>query len=85
MLTRFRLASTLQVSLLCLRACSSAMGNKVDVPVHTSAPKPKVTFTEDELRERLSKEEYRVTQDGGTEQAWTGERMFSQDYVHEWL
>ena len=61
-----------------LRACSSAtMGNKggksAEVPLYTSAPKPKVTFSEDELRQRLSAEEYRITQEKGTERGGTGE------------
>ena len=78
MLSRYRLASsTLRISLLYLRACSvaSAMGNKQlspDVPVYTEAPKPRVTFTEEELRKRLSPEEYRLTQDKGTERAGAG-------------
>ena len=68
--------------LLLLRACSSAtMGNKggkvtAEVPIYTSAPKPKVAFTEDELRQRLSPEEYRITQQKGTERAGTGERPY---------
>lgn len=62
---------TLQVSLLFIRACA-AMGNKSNVPTFTAAPRPKVTFPKDELRARLSPEEYRVTQDKGTERAWTG-------------
>ena len=80
MLSRYRLASsTLRISLLYLRACSvaSAMGNKQlsqDVPVYTEAPKPRVAFTEEELRKRLSPEEYRLTQDKGTERAGTGTR-----------
>jgi peptide-methionine (R)-S-oxide reductase len=32
----------------------------------------KVTFTEDELRERLTPEQYEVTQNAGTERAFTG-------------
>lgn len=71
-LGRLRLAPALQISLLCLRACS-AMGNKQDVPVYRVAPKPRVSFTEDELRTRLTPEEYHVTQNKGTERAWTGE------------
>lgn len=70
-LGRLRLAPALQISLLCLRACS-AMGNKQDVPVHKEVPKPRVSFTEEELRARLTPEEYHVTQNRGTERAWTG-------------
>lgn len=84
MLTRLRLpsAALLQVSLLALRASSSSsattvMGNKGlnkgEVPLYTSAPEPKVKFSEDELRERLSAEEYRITQEKGTERPGTGE------------
>jgi peptide methionine sulfoxide reductase MsrB len=36
-------------------------------------PKPQVQFSEEELRKRLTEEEYNVTQNGATERAWTGE------------
>lgn len=88
MLTQFRLPSTsLQTILLCLRACSTSatgMGNrgssvnKAEVPVYTSTPKPKVTFTEDELRQRLSAEEYHITQQKGTERAGSGMAGYTQ-------
>ena len=35
--------------------------------VVTEHPKPSVKFTEEELREKLTEEEYRVTQQQGTE------------------
>ena len=47
------------------------MGNqavtKGDDPVYKvgEAPKPKVTFTEEELRDKLTPEEYNVTQNKG--------------------
>lgn len=58
----------------------SAMGNQglsgkehgVEVYDEESAPKPNVTFTEEELRANLSEQEYNVTQMKGTERAWTG-------------
>ena len=76
-LGRLRFAPAVQISLLCLRACS-AMGNKQEVPVHKVAPKPRVSFTEEELRARLTPEEYHVTQNKGTERAWTGKERDSE-------
>ena len=69
-----RLRLSAAATLLYLRACSSAMGNTANknIPSYTSAPPPKVTFPEEELRERLSTEEYRVTQERGTERAGSG-------------
>ena len=69
---RLRLSAA---TLLYLRACSSAMGNTAnkDIPSYTSAPPPKVSFPEEELRDRLSAEEYRVTRLRGTERAWSGQ------------
>ena len=47
--------------------------NKGEVPLYTATPEPKVKFSEEELRQRLSAEEYRITQEKGTEGAGTGE------------
>ena len=38
-------------------------------------PKPKVTYTEEELRQRLTEEEFNITQNKGTEKAWTGKSV----------
>lgn len=57
------------------------MGNKGlakgDVPLYTSPPEPKTKFSEEELRQRLSAEEYRITQEKGTERAGSGELTLS--------
>lgn len=83
MLSKFRSFSSslplLRVSLLASRHVTSTvvvMGNtgskKEKVPIYTKAPEPKVKFTEEELRQKLSEEEYRITQLKGTERAGTG-------------
>ncbi|XP_065912499.1 peptide methionine sulfoxide reductase MsrB-like [Dysidea avara] len=49
------------------------MGNKVpDKEVAKEPIKPRVTFTEEQLREKLTEEQYNVTQNKGTERAFTG-------------
>lgn len=66
--------------LLATRSLSVAvsMGNqaikKGDDPVFRAGeePKPELTFTEEELRSRLTKQEYTVTQEKSTERAWSG-------------
>ena len=76
------LALRVSTSLLVCRPVSAStavfMGNsgpgKEKVPLYTAAPEPKVKFTEDELRQKLTPDEYRVTQQKGTERAGTGER-----------
>lgn len=59
------------------------MGNqavsKGDEKIYKERPPPKVTFTEEDLRVRLSEEEYRITQERGTERAWTGENLTIKD------
>lgn len=55
---------------------ATAMGNqgstRGDDPVYRERQKPEITFTEEELRAKLTDEQYRVTQQKGTERAWTG-------------
>ena len=84
MLSQFRFLaqpSKLRVSLFVSRAASSTMGNrgpgKGQVPLYTTAPRPKVTFSEAELRQRLSPEQFRITQEKGTERAGAGERWMT--------
>lgn len=38
-------------------------------------PAPKVTFTEEELKAKLTEQEFQVTQNKGTEQAWSGKHV----------
>lgn len=40
-------------------------GNKTDTYKAADAPPPKVTFTEEELRAKLTEEEYNITQGKG--------------------
>ena len=54
-----------------LAAMSAGKGSSA--PIFTEQPKPKVTFPEEELRKRLTKEQYYVTQEKGTERAHTGQ------------
>ena len=83
MLSKFRSFSSslllFRVSLLASRHVTSTavvMGNtgsgKEKVPIYTKAPEPKVKFTEEELRQKLSEEQYRITQLKGTERAGKG-------------
>ena len=61
---------------------TKAMGAKFstsNLPVLKEAPKPEVTFTEEELRARLSGEEFAVTQKGATERAFTGQYYKNSD------
>ena len=39
----------------------------------------KIDLTESELREKLSEDEYRITQEGGTERAFTGQYVDCKD------
>ena len=60
-----------------LRAAMSSKGSSA--PVFTERPAPKVTFPEEELRKRLTKEQYYVTQEKGTERAFTGQYVKVKD------
>ena len=69
----------LPVLLLTTRVMSTgAMGNQSSVKgddvvyKRGEEPKPELSFTEDDLRARLTEQEYTVTQLRGTERAWTG-------------
>ena len=71
--------TTVRIYLILLafsRGLSAAMGNRgSSSSVLKEPPKPQVTFTEEELRQRLTEEEFKVTQEKGTERAWTGKYL----------
>ena len=54
------------------------MGNRYSYsegPVYREPPKPRVKFTDAELRERLTPHEYHITQEGATEKPGTGKYL----------
>ena len=62
--------------------CPVATNSSPCVIVHDETPKPLITFQPEELRSRLSRIEYEVTQNEGTEPPFTGLLLYVEDEGH---
>lgn len=56
-----------------------AKASTQNLQVLKEAPEPEIKFTEEELRARLSSEQFAVTQRGATERAFTGQYYRNKD------
>ena len=57
----------------------SVKPSRLKIPIYDRAPAPAVTFSKDELRSRLSRLEYQVTQNKSTEKAFSGHYLYTKD------
>lgn len=57
----------------------SVQASKLKIPVYDQSPVPEVTFSKDELRSRLSRLEFQVTQNKSTEKAFSGHYLYTKD------